>query len=79
MRELVFQYHLLRYRIKQLPTHFLWWLSARLPRFLVYAAAMRMWAYGTCGKYGNTVVGSLTFIEGVRRWEGRDQPESEGE
>lgn len=56
-----------------------WWLSGqrerlemavawRLPRWLVYWAAIRLIAYGTTGRYGATVVPELSAMDALKRW-----------
>lgn len=40
-----------------------------LPQRLVYWCAIRLWAYATCGRYGNTVVSDITFVGALKRWE----------
>jgi hypothetical protein len=40
-----------------------------LPRWLVRAAAIRLFAYATTGRYGATLVPELTAIEALKRWE----------
>jgi len=47
----------------------LFWLAWRLPKKLVYFAAMRLIAFATQGEYGNTVVSELTAMDAVGRWE----------
>jgi len=47
----------------------LWsWLARRLPRKLVYWAAIRLGAYATSGKYSNQEVPSLNFFDALKRW-----------
>lgn len=47
------------------------WLANRLPRRLVSACFIRVMAYATTGKYGNTVVPDLRGMEALKRWEER--------
>ena len=44
-------------------------LAYWLPQRLVYWAAIRLGAYATCGKYGNTIVPDLRFMDALKRWE----------
>ena len=47
------------------------WLAYRLPKRLVYYCGIRIGVNGTCGKYSNQVVGELTMIEGIKRWDNK--------
>lgn len=50
--------------------HKFWmWLAWRLPRNLVYMAAIRLVAHATTGEYADTVVPEITAMEAVKRWE----------
>lgn len=40
-----------------------------LPRSLVYFASIRLVAFATMGRYGNTVVPELTAMDAIQRWE----------
>lgn len=40
----------------------------RLPRWIVYWAAVRLFSHATQGKYSKTEVTSLTVIEALNRW-----------
>lgn len=44
------------------------WLAWRLPRRLVYFAAIRFGAHATTGEHGNTVVPDLTYMDALERW-----------
>lgn len=52
----------------RLKEKFWFWLAWRLPRSLVYFAAIRMFAHGTTGKYGDTEAPGLTVSDALRRW-----------
>ena len=45
------------------------WIAFHLPKCLVYWATIRLIAYATTGKYGNTVVPELTAMDALKRWE----------
>jgi hypothetical protein len=47
------------------------WLAWRLPKTLVYWATIRLVAYATSGKYGNTPVPELTAMDAIDRY-GKD-------
>lgn len=48
----------------------LWtWLAYRLPRPLVYWAAIRLMAHATTGQYRDQVVPDLTAMDALKRWE----------
>ncbi len=53
----------------QLPEKFWFWWAWRLPKKLVYFAAIRLVAFATQGEYGNTVVSELPAMEAIGRWE----------
>ncbi len=44
-------------------------IAFKLPKRVVYWAAIRLMAYATCGKYGDTVVPELTGMEALKRWD----------
>ena len=45
------------------------WIAWRLPKKVVYWAAIRLIAYATSGRYGNTVVPELGAMDALKRWE----------
>lgn len=55
--------------LSRLPEKMWFWLAWRLPKKLVYFAAIRLVAFATQGEYGNTIVPELPAMEAVRRWE----------
>lgn len=44
------------------------WMAWRLPRSLVYWAAVRVGAVATTGPHVHTVVPDLTFVEALKRF-----------
>ena len=40
-----------------------------MPKWLVYFCSIRLVAYGTQGKYSNTIVPDLTAMDAIKRWE----------
>ncbi len=50
------------------------WLAWKLPRRLVYFAAIRMWAHTTQGPWENEIVTSVRRDEALQRWEAQDKP-----
>jgi len=40
-----------------------------LPKRLAMWCAIRVMAYATCGKYGDTIVPELTAMDALKRWE----------
>lgn len=44
------------------------WLAWHLPRGLVEWCAIRVFAAGTTGMWGDTVASDLSAIEAIRRW-----------
>lgn len=51
---------------KQLDRWF--WFVKHLPKKLIYFCAMQMLIEATGGKYGNTVVPEITFVEAIKRY-----------
>lgn len=45
------------------------WLAWRLPKRLVYWAAIRLIAFATQGSYSNQIVPDLGAMEALKRWE----------
>jgi hypothetical protein len=45
------------------------WLAWKLPRPLVYWAAIRLLAHATTGRYGSTIALELTAMDALRRWD----------
>lgn len=43
-------------------------LAQRLPKRLVYFAALRLMIHATSGKYGDTEVPALTGMDALARW-----------
>jgi len=44
------------------------WLVWRMPRSLVEAATIRMWAHATSGPWSGTVAPEVTVDAALRRW-----------
>lgn len=51
-------------------------IANHLPRRVVYFVLIRAWAYCTTGKWGSTVVGTLTVERALKRWEDKDDEPS---
>jgi hypothetical protein len=47
------------------------WIAYRLPRWLVYLAAVRLIAHATTGKYGTQIVPDLLAMEALKRWDSK--------
>lgn len=45
------------------------WLADRLPKKVVYYAAIRLIRNATTGKFQNQVVPELTAMDALKRWE----------
>ncbi len=45
------------------------WIAWKLPKKVVYFAAIRLIAFATTGEYGSTVVPELGAMDAIRRWE----------
>lgn len=43
-------------------------IAWRMPRWLVYWCAIRLGAHATAGKYGDTNVPELKFVDAICRW-----------
>lgn len=41
----------------------------RLPRWLIYWAAIRLMAHATTGRYGSQVVPDLYAMDALKRWD----------
>ena len=54
---------------ERMMTKFWRWLAWKLPRPLVYFAAIRLGAAATTGKHGHTVVPEMRFMDAIGRWE----------
>ena len=46
------------------------WLAWKLPRKVVYWAAIRLMAHATQGQYSSTIVPELTVMDALQRWGG---------
>lgn len=44
------------------------WIAFRLPRRIVYWAAVRLVSRATTGKFGGTIVPELTAMDALDRW-----------
>ncbi len=44
------------------------WLAGKLPKPLIYFAAVRLIAHATSGKHGTTVLPELPAVEALGRW-----------
>lgn len=40
----------------------------KLPKWIIYWSAIRMFAHATTGAYGSTVASELTMFDAVERW-----------
>ena len=49
---------------------FCMWIAFKIPRKLVYWAAIRLGAYATQDKYSDTIISGLFFMDALKRWEG---------
>lgn len=45
------------------------WIAYRLPKSIVYWAAIRLMCHGTQGVYSSQVVPELTAMDALKRWE----------
>lgn len=53
---------------RRFPEKVIMWIVWRLPKWLIYYAAIRLFAHATTGKYGDTVVPDLTMALACQRW-----------
>lgn len=44
-------------------------IARSLPDWLIFYCAIVVGAHATTGKYGDTVVPELTFLDAIKRWE----------
>lgn len=49
-------------------TNLWFWFVKRLPKKLIYFCTMQLGAEVTTGRYGNTIVPELTFVDAVKRY-----------
>lgn len=57
------------FKVRNLGDAFWMWLAWKLPRRLVYWAAIRLMAHATCGKWGSHPVPQVSIIDALNRWE----------
>jgi hypothetical protein len=50
----------------------LMWFVWKLPKVVVYRAAIRVGANATTGAYSNQIVPELNFMDALERWSKRD-------
>lgn len=48
-------------------------IAAWIPKRLVYFCTIRLFAYASCGKYGNTDATKLDIITALKRWETKNE------
>lgn len=58
-----------RWRWAQLRERLAIGCANRLPRWLVYRAAIRLGVHATQGPYGDQVVPELHFMDALQRWD----------
>lgn len=58
----------LRYELNKLTDKAIMALAWLLPKRLVMWCAVRVGAHATTGQYSNQLVGELTFLEALKRW-----------
>ena len=57
------------YEVAKLKEKAWMWLAWHLPKTLVMWAAVRLMSAATTGKYSNQIVGELTCVDALGRWE----------
>lgn len=57
-----------QYEIGKRKENFFRWVAYRLPRELVYWAAIRVMASATIGSHSNQIVPELTAAQALERW-----------
>ena len=70
MNQLLLTLRNLKYEAQKQLERLVRWVAWHLPRYLVMWCYIRVVAYATTGKYGNTVVPELTAMDALRRWDG---------
>lgn len=60
-------------RLYVLKEKFMFKIAWLMPRWLVYFCTIRLVAYATCGKYGNTNVPELSAMDAIKRWEDKNK------
>ena len=59
---------MVKLRLKLFRLWFWRWTAFHLPRPVIYWAAIRLGAEVTTGKWGDTVVPELRFMQALERW-----------
>ena len=54
---------------ESLRDRFGWWLAYKLPRFLIYFAAIRMFSEASTGRYSGLEAGRLTMQDAIEEWQ----------
>ena len=57
------------YRLEKLSTKLWLWAARQVPKKLVYWILIHVGAKTTTGKYSNTIVPEMTFMDALDRWE----------
>lgn len=60
---------MIRWNVSQAKERVLLWLARKMPRSLRYWATIVAGAEATTGKYGNTIVPELKFVDVLKRIE----------
>ena len=55
--------------MERLVEKFLWWLTYKLPRRLVYLATIRLLASATTNRYSHLLLPEITVQDAVKAWE----------
>lgn len=53
---------------RRLPEKVIMAIVWRLPKWMIYWAAIRLFSHATTGPYGSTVASELTVFDAVERW-----------
>jgi hypothetical protein len=64
-----FEHMKLRYRTWGMKEKFLIWLAWHMPSELVKWCYIRVGAYATTGKHGDTIVPAISMMEALDRWD----------
>lgn len=69
LAELNWHRQVLRWKVERIKEDVTMWFAWRLPKYLVYWAAIRLIAHATTGKYSDQEVPALAAMDALKRWE----------
>jgi hypothetical protein len=58
----------LKYKMYRMKEKLILWIVWKLPKTIIYWAAIRLMSFATCGQYGNDSPTDLPMMEALKRW-----------